>query len=320
MSRIIVTGALGHIGSSLIRRLPEFFPETPIVLIDHLVTQRYVSLFNLSEGGSYRFIEADILEFPFETFLEPGDSVVHLAALTVPHESVLNPEATYRVNFYGTCRLARACAARGARMLFFSTTSLYTEHCVTETAPFQDLQALNPYAQSKLKAEMFLRSWGNEQGLEFMTFRFGTIFGVSPGMRFHTAVNRFCWQASVKNPLSIWRTAMDQKRPYLDLKDAVRVIIFALQGNLESGGTYNALTGNYTVREILDILQREIPDVVFELVDSPLMSSFSTEVSADLLTAAGFEFKGSLEEGIRETLGLLKKVSGRQAEIPLSFS
>ena len=57
---IVVTGALGHIGSSLIRALPAHFPDADIVMIDNMITQRYASLFDLPTIGRYRFIEADI--------------------------------------------------------------------------------------------------------------------------------------------------------------------------------------------------------------------------------------------------------------------
>ena len=50
--KIVVTGALGHIGSRLIRELPTMFPEAEIVLIDNLSTQRYCSLFNLPASRS----------------------------------------------------------------------------------------------------------------------------------------------------------------------------------------------------------------------------------------------------------------------------
>ena len=63
-------------------------------------------------------------------------------------------------------------------------------------------------------------------GLRFITCRFGTIFGTSIGMRFHTAVNKFCWQAVIGQPITVWRTALHQYRPYLDLKDAVKAIVY----------------------------------------------------------------------------------------------
>ena len=55
--RIVVTGALGHIGSRLIRDLPKTFPDAEIALIDNLLTQRYSSLFDLPSEGRYQFVE-----------------------------------------------------------------------------------------------------------------------------------------------------------------------------------------------------------------------------------------------------------------------
>ena len=54
--KIVVTGALGHIGSRLIRELPARFPDAKIVMLDNLLTQRYCSLFNLPATGQYRFL------------------------------------------------------------------------------------------------------------------------------------------------------------------------------------------------------------------------------------------------------------------------
>src|SRR3990170_2683461 len=61
MMKIVVTGGLGHIGSRLIRDIPGEFPDTEIVILDNLSTQRYCSLFHLPTGERYRFMESDIL-------------------------------------------------------------------------------------------------------------------------------------------------------------------------------------------------------------------------------------------------------------------
>ena len=55
--RIVITGALGHIGSYLLRSLPEQFKELEIIAIDSLVTQRYFSIFNLPNIAKYQFID-----------------------------------------------------------------------------------------------------------------------------------------------------------------------------------------------------------------------------------------------------------------------
>ena len=80
--KIVVTGALGHIGSRLIRELPTMFPEAAIVLIDNLSTQRYCSLFNLPAPGQYDFLEADVLTADLTSIFDGATAVVHLAAIT----------------------------------------------------------------------------------------------------------------------------------------------------------------------------------------------------------------------------------------------
>ena len=58
--KIIVTGAIGHIGSYVIRDLGVFFPRAEIVMIDNMMTQRFPSLFNLPSSVKYQFIEGDV--------------------------------------------------------------------------------------------------------------------------------------------------------------------------------------------------------------------------------------------------------------------
>ena len=79
-------------------------------------------------------------------------------------------------------------------------------------------------AKTKIKEERYIR----ENLKKYIILRLGTIVGISEGMRFHTAVNKFCYQAALNKPLTIWKTALNQKRPYLDLKDGVNSIIFII--------------------------------------------------------------------------------------------
>ncbi|MDA9141573.1 SDR family NAD-dependent epimerase/dehydratase, partial [Gammaproteobacteria bacterium] len=58
--KIVVTGAIGHIGSYLIRDLAAQFPGSEILMIDNLMTQRFPSLFNLPTSAKYSFIDADL--------------------------------------------------------------------------------------------------------------------------------------------------------------------------------------------------------------------------------------------------------------------
>lgn len=305
--KILVTGALGHIGSRLIQELPDLFPNSAIIMVDNMLTQRYCSLFNLPKDGRYTFVEADILNCDLDALLEGVDVVVHLAAITDAASSFDKKELVEEVNFSATERLAMSCMKSGSTLIFLSTTSVYgtQNEIVDENCSPEELKPQSPYAESKLRAEQMLTRLG-KQGLRFIVLRFGTIFGVSPGMRFHTAVNKFVWQACMGLPITVWRTAMDQKRPYLDLDDAVRVLGFVISHQLFHSETYNAVTTNSSVREIIAIINGHIPDTRITLVDQQIMNQLSYVVDNSKFRSLGFEFAGDINESIAKSINLLR--------------
>lgn len=310
--KIVVTGALGHIGSRLIRDLPATFRAAEIVMIDNLSTQRYASLFDLPKQGRYRFIEADILTADLNALFERADCVIHLAALTNAPESVNHRNLYYRVNDHGARRVADACLRAAAPLLFASTTSVYGRAggTVREDGPAADLRPQSPYAESKLRAEAYLDKLGR-RGLDFVTVRFGTVFGPSPGMRFHTAVNRFCWQAVMGEPLTIWRARLHQKRPYLDLSDASRAVRFFIRRRLFDRRVYNVLTLNTTVSCVVRAVRARVPATAVRYVDSKIMNQLSYNVSNQRVRQSGFRFTGNLDRGVRQTISrIIRSNSG----------
>ena len=307
--KIVVTGALGHIGSALIRELPAMFPEAEIVMLDNLLTQRYCSLFNLPAHGRYRFLEDDVLTADLPSIFAGASAVIHLAAITDAANSFEIKETVEQVNLNGTERVAQACLDSNCALIFPSTTSVYGSQAeeVDEDCPMSDLKPQSPYAEAKLRSEQLLTSLGKEKGLRFITCRFGTIFGTSIGMRFHTAVNKFCWQAVMGQPLTVWKTALHQHRPYLDLGDAVEAIKFIIQKKLYDGKVYNVLSTNTSVSSIVDIISAHVPDISIEYVDTKIMNQLSYHVSNKRFSDLGFESKGNLEQGIGMTIDWLRK-------------
>ena len=307
--RILITGPLGHIGSKFIHNIkPGDFEE--VILVDNLSTQRYCSLFNLPKGVPFHFIEADILEEDFKSLCKGIDVVLHLAAITDATNSFRNSGQVERMNYGGTEKVARACAESNCRLIFISTTSVYGTQgeLVDENCDEEGLKPQSPYAESKLKAEKLLHRMGESDELKYIICRFGTIFGTSIGMRFHTAINKFCWQACLGQPISVWKTALNQKRPYLDLTDATRALNFIVETDRFDKQVYNVLTTNATVGEIVETIQRYVPDTRIEYVDSRVMNQLSYEVSCRKFRALGFEFKGDLKYMIKETIGLISGV------------
>lgn len=307
--KILITGALGHIGSRFIHDLKSGdFSE--VVLLDDFSTQRYCSLFNLPSGVPFRFVEADVCRADLEKLFAGMDAVIHLAAITNAAGSFENQGQVEKVNYDGTERVARACVAAKCRLIFLSTTSVYgtQAEAVDESCALEHLKPQSPYAESKLRAERLLAKLGESEGLRFVTCRFGTIYGVSPGMRFHTAVNKFAWQACLGLPLTVWRTALHQRRPYLDLHDAVRALQFILKQDLFDRQIYNVLTDNLTVNDVVDALRKLVAVVQVNLVDAQIMNQLSYTVKNDRFRALGFEFTGNYRQALTETVKLLENV------------
>ena len=285
--KIIVTGAIGHIGSRLIHLLPNAIPGCEIVMIDNMATQRYPSLFNLPREGNFKFIEGDVAEIDLRPIFDNADVVIQLAAITDATASFDNAAEVEQNNFATTAHVADACIETGTRLFHPSSTSVYGKQDTTvdEDCAVSDLKPQSPYAETKLREEAHLQQLSKKHGLRYVTCRFGTIFGTSPGMRFHTAVNKFCWQSIMGQPLTVWRTAMDQKRPYLDLNDAAQVISMMINQDLFDNQIYNVLTANFTVRDIIKVIKSFVPNLTVSFVESPIMNQLSYEVIFEKLQA-----------------------------------
>ena len=309
--KIVVTGAIGHIGSYLIRDLAAQFPGAKIVMIDNMMTQRFPSLFNLPALGHYSFIEADVTRIDLQPILKDTHVLIHLAAVTDAAGSFDKTDLLEVNNYQATVKVAEACAKTSVRLITLSSTSVYgtQNKVVAEDCTPDELKPQSPYAITKLKEEQLVTKLCAKGGLKAISCRFGTIFGASPGMRFHTAVNKFCWQAVMGQPITVWSTAYDQKRPYLDLLDATRAMAFIIRKDLFDGRIYNVLTHNATVRQVVDTIREFVPDLQVSFVDSKIMNQLSYEVSCERFMEEGFTFAGDLRRGIGETIGLLRQVN-----------
>lgn len=308
-TKILITGALGHIGSALMRNLGPHI-DKEVVVLDNLETKRYPSLFRLPEGFTFRLIEEDITTADLGKHFAGIDVVVHLAAVTDAEGSKEIPDHVEAVNFGGLKRVADACLENGVRLIFPSTTSVYGSQTALVDERCTELKPQSPYAESKLKSEKYLVSL-REKGLKFVICRFGTIFGYSIGMRFHTAVNKFVWQAASNQPLSVWKTAWKQRRPYLDLRDCVSAINFIIEKDLFDGETYNVVTKNFTVEEVVTTIKNLVPKLEVNYVDSAIMNQLSYDVDASKFASQGFTTAGDIVEGIRGEIealqGIIKK-------------
>ena len=143
------------------------------------------------------------------------------------------------------------CINNSAKLIHISSTSVYGKQSkiVDEQCEEKYLKPQSPYAEIKLKEEKLLIK--NSKKLKYITLRFGTIAGVSRGIRFHTAVNKFCFSAAMNESIGVYKTALHQYRPYLSIKDSFKVFKFCIEKNFYKNDIFNALTSNFTVFQIL---------------------------------------------------------------------
>jgi nucleoside-diphosphate-sugar epimerase len=214
--------------------------------------------------------------------------------------------------------VARACIDANCALFHASTTSVYGTNAeiVAEDCPESELRPQSPYAATKLREERLLGELAESDDLRYAICRFGTICGVSPGMRFHTAVNRFCWQAATGRPLTVWSTALHQRRPYLDLTDAVGAIRLILRRNLFEREIFNVVSANLPVSAIVEMIRKQVPDATVRQVDSPAMNDYSYAVSISKIQRLGFEGVGSIADCISQTVAMLRAAHG----LPLASS
>ncbi len=163
------------------------------------------------------------------------------------------------------------------------------------------LNPQSPYAKSKIEVEKYLST----KSLNYVVLRLGTIFGVSRGMRFHTAINKFCYQAAFKQPLTIWKENYEQKRPYLGLDDFIIAFNIISKNKNYWNQIYNVLTENYTTKEIVEIIKSIANDIKINFVDTPLLNQYNYEVSQNKIIQLGYKPTNDLKNEMVKTLKLL---------------
>ena len=215
----------------------------------------------------------------------------------------------YKNNIECLKNVIQFCKKNNSKLIHLSSTSVYGKQAkiVDESCEKKYLKPQSPYADIKLIEEKMLKKESNS--LNYITFRFGTIAGVSKGIRFHTAVNKFCFNAALNQNIPVYKTAMHQYRPYLSLRDAFKVFKFSIEKDFFNNNIYNALSGNYTVNQILKKIKKSKKNIKVKLVKTLIMNQLSFKVSSQKLNKVGLTLKSKIDKDIKDTLKLLKNLS-----------
>jgi len=252
MKKIVITGGLGHMGSSILKdqRLKEF---DKVIVLDNFISQRHCSLFGNMGTDKIEIVEADIRYDDMTSIMRGAHTVLHLAATVNAAETIDSDGSTRLNNYIGTTRVLDTISRVGIdTFINMSTTSVYGPSKVERTELTENFYPQSPYAEYKLEAEKYLINSKNIK--KKFTLRPGTLFGFSQGMRFHTVTNKFVWMAANGLPLTIWKPGTG-KRPYVSLTD-IKNAIFNIINRQITPGTYNVVTKHWNPNEIVEFIKK----------------------------------------------------------------
>ena len=195
MTRVLVTGAAGFIGSHLVEALARRGDE--VVGIDNFdpFYPRAMKERNLREMGrlpNFRFHEQDMLDVPaLQRLLTPETVVAHLAARAGVRPSIADPVGYAQANVIGTAAVVEAARHAGvSRIAFGSSSSKYGD---STPSPFREdapaVEPVSPYAATKRAAELLIHAVAPIYGFRGAALRFFTVYG--PRQRPDLAIHAF---------------------------------------------------------------------------------------------------------------------------------
>lgn len=261
--RWLITGGCGFIGINLIHRLLEH-PASQIQVLDNLsvgTTEALASVAEYVEGETMQadarvtLTQGDILDVELvNKVCGSADVVVHLAANTGVHQSVMNPGLDCDINVVGTQNMLSAAHKAGcSRFVFASSGAPVGE---VEPPIHEELapHPVSPYGASKLAGEGYCSAYFRTYGLETVALRFGNIYGPRSAHK-SSVVAKFITQMINGELLEVYGSG-NQTRDFIYIEELVRAVEQAASVPGIGGEIFQiASNRETTVNELVDLLQ-----------------------------------------------------------------
>lgn len=251
MSRIMVTGGAGFIGSNLVEELVRLNHEA--VVVDNLSYGLKKNLNSVWKKISFKKIDICDLR-KLKKVMKNVDYVFHLAAIASVPYSMQHPKETHDVNVDGTLNVLLAAKTSGVKkVVFASSAAVYGNTKKLPVKETNELSPESPYAVHKLMGEQYCEMFNKAYGLRTTALRFFNVYG--PRQRvdspYSGVISKFVSVMKQGKQPVVFGDGL-QTRDFVNIKDVVKVFISTMNNKESDGKVYNIATGKKT--SLLDLI------------------------------------------------------------------
>lgn len=315
--RVVVTGAAGFIGSTLVLRL--LAEGRRVVGLDSFdpfypASYKHANLREARRSPAFRLVTGDVRDTAAvaDAIADGADAVVHLAALAGVRPSLERPAVYADVNVHGTAVVAEAAVRAGVpKLVFASSSSVYGER---EGGPFRESdpvdRPISPYAATKRAGELLLHSFHHAHGLDVTCARIFTAYG--PRQRPDLAIRKFAERMLRGDSIPVFGDGTSV-RDFTYVDDLVEGLVRAL----DRGRGYSILNfgagRTVSVQDVIAALERALgckASIEWLPRQTGDVSRTWSDTSAARETL-GWEPRIGLEEGIGRFAAWLREPGGR---------
>jgi len=320
MTRVLVTGAAGFIGSHLVEALVAQGDE--VLGVDNFdpFYSREMKERNLAEvrkAAGFSFVEQDVLNLPaIRKRLTADTVIVHLAAKAGVRPSLADPVGYASANVTGTAAILEAARQAGvSRIVFGSSSSVYGD---STPVPFREdavaVLPVSPYAATKRAAELLLISLAPIHGFRAASLRFFTVYG--PRQRPDLAIHAFTRKMTEGRSLTLFGDGT-QARDYTYASDIIAGVLAAINwtANAPVGVEIFNLGGNRSIptEDMVAEIARAL-GIQPRIEWAPMQPGDVQRTAADLTKSKavlGYTPRTPFAEGIRRFVHWYREAYGR---------
>jgi nucleoside-diphosphate-sugar epimerase len=254
MSKVLITGGAGYLGSTLAEYL--LINGYEVTVLDNLMYKQ-LSVLHLFKRDKFKFIKGDVRNTSMlQRLVQEHDVIIPLAAIVGMPACRDNPQLAIDVNYLHIKAIVDVLRD-DQKLIIPNTNSQYgsSPDIITEESPFKPLSL---YAETKCNAESYVLKNGNG-----VVLRLATVFGVSPRMRQDLLVNDFTYKSVTDGYLVLFEAHF--KRNYIHVQDIARTFQFMIENYEQTRGqVYNVglSSANLSKLELAETIKKYVPKLV----------------------------------------------------------